>query len=39
VRQIGDLHFTPGEVTKTLFADFEKLVRQSPAEVELLTAA
>jgi len=39
VRQIGDLHFTPGEVTKTLFADFEKLVRQSPTEVELLTAA
>ena len=39
VRQIGDLNFTPGEVTKTLFADFEKLVRQSPDEVERLTAA
>jgi len=39
VRQIGDLHFTPGAVTKTLFDDFEKLVRQSPGEVELLTAA
>jgi branched-chain amino acid aminotransferase len=39
VRQIGDLHFTPGEVTRTLFADFEKLVRQSPDQVEVLTAA
>lgn len=39
VRQIGPYHFTPGEVTKTLLADFEKLVQKSPAEVELLTAA
>ena len=39
VRQIGDMHFTPGEVTRTLLGDFEALVRKSPAEVELLTAA
>lgn len=39
VRQIGDLHFTPGDITRTLLADFEALVRKSPAEVELLTAA
>jgi branched-chain amino acid aminotransferase len=34
VRQIADLHFTPGRITETLLADYEKLVRLSPAEVE-----
>jgi branched-chain amino acid aminotransferase len=38
VRQIGPYHFTPGEVTRTLLADYEALVRRSPAEVEALTA-
>ncbi len=34
VRQIGDLHFTPGPVTETLLRDYEALVRMSPEEVE-----
>lgn len=39
VRQIGPHHFTPGQVTATLLADFEGLVRKQPSEVEILTAA
>jgi branched-chain amino acid aminotransferase len=33
VRQIGDLHFTPGALTRTLIDDYDSLVRMSPAEV------
>ncbi|SIQ73902.1 MULTISPECIES: branched-chain amino acid aminotransferase [Acidiphilium] len=33
VRQIGDLHFTPGALTRTLIDDYDALVRMSPAEV------
>lgn len=39
VRQIGPYHFTPGPVTETLLADFEKLIHMAPAQVEELTAA
>jgi branched-chain amino acid aminotransferase len=38
VRQIGELHFTPGAVTEMLLGAFEKLVRMSPSEVEALAA-
>jgi len=34
VRQIGPHRFTPGQVTQTLLADYERLVRLAPAEVE-----
>ena len=34
VRQIGELGFTPGQVTETLLRDYEHIVRQSPEEVE-----
>ncbi|CAH2600159.1 Branched-chain-amino-acid aminotransferase [Rhodovastum atsumiense] len=34
VRQIGELHFTPGQITETLLGDYEALVRMSPEEVE-----
>jgi branched-chain amino acid aminotransferase len=33
VGQIGDLHFTPGALTRTLIDDYDSLVRMSPAEV------
>jgi branched-chain amino acid aminotransferase len=33
VREIAGIGFTPGEITKTLMTDYEKLVRMSPAEV------
>jgi branched-chain amino acid aminotransferase len=33
VRQIDNLHFTPGEITKTLLADYEALVLMAPEEV------
>lgn len=36
VRQIGDLHFTPGPITETLLRDYEALVRLPPDEVERL---
>lgn len=36
VRQIGDLHFTPGPITERLLQDYEALVRMTPAEVERL---
>ena len=39
VRQIGTLEFTPGRVTETLLADYEKLVRLAPAEVMAKLAA
>jgi branched-chain amino acid aminotransferase len=34
VRQIGELHFTPGPVTETLLRDYERLVQLPPDEVE-----
>jgi branched-chain amino acid aminotransferase len=37
VRQIGEHIFAPGRMTETLLNDYEKLVRQSPAEVEAST--
>jgi branched-chain amino acid aminotransferase len=33
VRQIGTQSFTPGQITETLLADYEALVRMAPAEV------
>jgi branched-chain amino acid aminotransferase len=33
VRAIGDLSFTPGQISETLMADYEALVRKGPAEV------
>jgi branched-chain amino acid aminotransferase len=33
VRQIGSQSFTPGQITETLLADYEALVRMAPAEV------
>ena len=36
VRQIGELSFTPGQVTETLLRDYERIVGQSPEEVERL---
>jgi branched-chain amino acid aminotransferase len=33
VRQIGDLHFTPGAMTRSLIEDYDALVRMSPVEV------
>lgn len=36
VRQIGERSYTPGHITETLLADYEKLVRMAPAEVEAL---
>jgi branched-chain amino acid aminotransferase len=39
VRQIADYHFTPGQITETLLADYEALVRMQPAEVEAKLAA
>ncbi len=38
VRQIGELSFTPGRITETLLADYEALVRLSPAEVARIAA-
>jgi branched-chain amino acid aminotransferase len=34
VRQIGELSFTPAEITETLMKDYEALVRLSPEEVK-----
>ena len=33
VSQIGEHHFTPGQITATLMADYEALVQMSPEEV------
>ncbi len=38
VRQIGDLHFTPGQITETLLTDYEALVRMSPETVRARVA-
>jgi branched-chain amino acid aminotransferase len=37
VRQIGELSFTPGRITETLFNDYNRLVHYSPAEVARIT--
>ena len=34
VRQIGDQHFTPGQITRTLVEDYTALTRMAPAEVD-----
>ena len=34
VRQIGDQHFSPGQITRTLVEDYTALTRMAPAEVE-----
>jgi branched-chain amino acid aminotransferase len=39
VCQIGEQVFTPGQITKTLKADYEELVRMSPDEVDARLAA
>jgi branched-chain amino acid aminotransferase len=39
VRQIGELHFTPGQITEVLLQDYEALVRMAPGEVEAWMAA
>jgi branched-chain amino acid aminotransferase len=36
LRQIGDLHFTPGPITEKLLHEYEKLTRMTPEEVERL---
>lgn len=38
VRQIGDYHFTPGDMTATLLKEYEALVRCSPEEVARVVA-
>jgi branched-chain amino acid aminotransferase len=38
VRQVADMHFTPGDITRTLMADYEALVRMSPDDVAALAA-
>ncbi|APT58078.1 branched-chain amino acid aminotransferase [Roseomonas gilardii] len=38
VRAIGEHAYTPGRITETLLADYEKLVRMSPEEVHRVAA-
>jgi len=38
VRQIGDLHFTPGPMTERLLRDYEALVQMTPEKVAALAA-
>ena len=38
VRQIAEMHFTPGAITETLVNDYSALVMMSPAEVAKLAA-
>ena len=38
IRAIGNLGFTPGQITETLMADYDALVRKSPAEVARVVA-
>ena len=33
VREIGELSFTPGQISETLLSDYEALVRKGPDEV------
>jgi branched-chain amino acid aminotransferase len=39
VSQIGEFHFTPGQITGTLKSDYEELVRLPPEEVNARLAA
>jgi branched-chain amino acid aminotransferase len=39
VRQIGPHSYTPGRITETLVADYERLVRMTGAEVDQQMAA
>ncbi len=39
VRQIGEQHFSPGQITETLMRDYTALTRMAPAEVEARLAA
>ena len=39
VRQIGDMHFEPGQITQTRFDDYTALVRMAPDEVQSRLAA
>ncbi len=38
VRQIGDLHFTPGPITERLLREYEALVQMTPEKVAALAA-
>ncbi|WP_145142890.1 branched-chain amino acid aminotransferase [Roseomonas gilardii] len=38
VRSIGEHAYTPGQITESLLADYEKLVRMSPEEVHRVAA-
>ncbi len=38
VRQIGEHHYTPGQITATLLQDYESLVQMTPDEVSKLAA-
>jgi branched-chain amino acid aminotransferase len=38
VRQIGDMNFTPGNITEALLTDYEALVRMTPEAVALRAA-
>lgn len=38
VRAIGEYAYTPGQITESLLADYEKLVRMSPEEVHRVAA-
>jgi branched-chain amino acid aminotransferase len=39
VRQIGDRHFSPGQITEMLVRDYTELTRMAPTEVEARLAA
>jgi branched-chain amino acid aminotransferase len=39
VRQVGELHFTPGRITETMLKDYEALVRLPPEQVAAQLAA
>ena len=39
VRQIGEHHFTPGQITRTLVEDYSQIVRMAPEAVEARLAA
>jgi branched-chain amino acid aminotransferase len=38
VRQIGELHFTPGPITERLLHEYEALVQMPPDKVSALAA-
>ncbi len=39
VRQIGEHHFTPGQITQTLVTDYSEIVRMAPVDVDARLAA